>query len=739
MSRNPREPRPLRPAAARRPRRAAAVLAFAALTALLAGAARAGAVFDRTGGFVYAVADEEGRLRAIRADAAGRVTAADLLPPGVRAGSPDVAIDRSGTVWVAWEEWGRSASRVRLGRYADGTLVRAASIPQPAGFNVLPTVRFDRAGRAFAAWSNGDGLSADVWVRDLEAGRSWKLDRAPAPSAPAPKLAVDARNRVWAFWSRRGDAGAQAIHYRVFDGASWSPLRRFDLGTGRSAASPSVAAAPDGSILLAWTESEGRRRIVRTARYSGSAWSAPIDVPKEWPADVDSSPALALSEAGVPVLVWTRTSGAGSFAVSSVFENGAWRIASRAPASVTGPARASVTVSGDRVGIAYSGGSGPSAAVVPLRRLRAAAVLPRVVPDAPRSPFAPSAASVRELEENGYVCFGDSITYGTIGGQDAPDVGYVPRLQALLTDAFGRTTCYNAGKPGEVTEKGLARMDATLDADPGRCLLIMEGTNDIVFNEISMDDSADNLRGMIQVARERGAFPAVATNLPRRDWRWDVEFYRNRLLYLNQEIRAMAADLKVSFEDLFQVFDAYPEGDGGLLSLLDTDLKHPSEKGYQVMADAWFARIRTFPFPPAGLAVRRVDYLLKVPEGPIRFQSLSGGAAAGGGRYDHAAWSDDPRIADPATVSGYLVERRRETDPPTAWTRMAIVTGGVRSFLDKTIDPTKTYFYRVTTIGPAAVVGRPCDPVADRAAAAPSLARTSVPAPSRRGISLLER
>jgi hypothetical protein len=117
-----------------------------------------------------------------------------------------------------------------------------------------------------------------------------------------------------------------------------------------------------------------------------------------------------------------------------------------------------------------------------------------------------------------------------------------------------------------------------------------------------MDTAAFNLKEIARKCLVRGVFPILATIIPRRDNIWYTNFYRNRIYYLNEQIRQLTAELTIPLVEQFTVFNEYPEEQGGCLSLLSEDLKHPSEKGYQLMAQTWFDGIQITPVPPLNLA-----------------------------------------------------------------------------------------------------------------------------------------
>jgi lysophospholipase L1-like esterase len=183
------------------------------------------------------------------------------------------------------------------------------------------------------------------------------------------------------------------------------------------------------------------------------------------------------------------------------------------------------------------------------------------------------------------------------------DILYIPRLQSVLRENFGPSEIINEGWPGEVTENGLARMYDVVSTHNARYLILMEGTNDVIFRRRTMDAAAFHLREMIRICREYGVFVVLATIPPRDDHRWYKPFFKERIFELNEKIRVMADEEKVPLVDMFDIFFTHPAGWRNLLSI---DKVHPSIKGYNVMTESWFEEMLTLPFPPSGVRANRV-------------------------------------------------------------------------------------------------------------------------------------
>ena len=157
------------------------------------------------------------------------------------------------------------------------------------------------------------------------------------------------------------------------------------------------------------------------------------------------------------------------------------------------------------------------------------------------------------------LAFGDSLTFGTGA---APAESY----PAVLERSIGRKVV-NAGVPGETSAQGLERLPATLDEVKPKLVLLCHGGNDFLRR---LDDAqaAANVRGMIQLARERG-IPVVLIATPKPGLPPSVPAFYGEI----------AAELKVPYDDgvLRSVL---------LDNALKSDMVHPNAAGYARIAAA---------------------------------------------------------------------------------------------------------------------------------------------------------
>ena len=92
------------------------------------------------------------------------------------------------------------------------------------------------------------------------------------------------------------------------------------------------------------------------------------------------------------------------------------------------------------------------------------------------------------------LAFGDSLTFGTgaAGSESYP---------AVLERLTGHKVA-NYGVPGEISADGLTRLPGVLDQEKPALIILCHGANDLLRHP-DQGQAAENLRGMIRLARER--------------------------------------------------------------------------------------------------------------------------------------------------------------------------------------------------------------------------------------------
>lgn len=659
-------------------------------TCLLGAAERQGEIAGKS---AYPLVRPDGRLVLLyRSSDRGLALSISSTKPGAPAGdaildaSPSVAapvlkMDPAGSMGAVWERSGREGGTIVYGRFDGEAPASIRTIAGGADPLSSPDLDYDAAAGAWIAWVRTVNGKSFVCVAGLAEGKTWIVNGRLTASALQPRVLATPAQGIWVFWTGR-DKGRDEIFAAAYRNRSWSGPMRLN----KDDAVPHLGAAPaldaNGFPWVAWSAYDGRAYRIYAASWDGEAWTAPETVSSG--DGSDASPAAALVAGTTPLVVWSRA-GRGSTALVGRFKkDGVWGPEIRLTPDTDLVARAPrLSVSGETISLAWETGENSRSRRLSFGELvagtpwRAASLAPPPVLDPTR-------------DENHYTGFGDSITY-------AENQGYLPRLEVMLRQRYGTSTLWNEGIGGETTVEGLARFDAAVAAHASRYLMLMEGTNDVIFGDISMDTTAFDLGEMSRRAVQAGVLPLLATIIPRKDWYWTTPVFQARIFDLNAKIRTRAAGQKIPLVDQFNVFYYYPTTDGGWQSLILPDGVHPNPKGFDVMAAAWLDGIKILPFPPSELRLAR-------ERDKVLFAERT---------YNVLRWRNNPKC-ETDQIAGFRIYRKERLDSAAAYqlaatfSFMAPVTD--YRFLDANIVPGRTYSYVITALrkdgieGPASVM-----------------------------------
>jgi lysophospholipase L1-like esterase len=650
--------------------------------------------FSGTGDLAVLFRDGADRLALAGFSGARRDFTLSALSGRLLTDAPVLKRDGSGRLWAAWaEESPAGGNEIRLARVAGRRAEAVRTVRIGADFPASLDLAFDRAGRpwlAFIIYAE-DGYE----VRVLPPG-------APAPVAVAASNAelaclrlVAAPSRIRAFWVQDERGRSEIRKATILESGAAASVPAAAL---RSSSGPiawlQAAAGPDGTPWIVWSGYDGEDYEIRAAPATETGIGAGDIL--TFNRDQDLFPALAFLPSGEPLVVWHRPGRGKGLILARRRSGRAWSrellLASTSAALGRPPG---AVAEGGRIGLAWEDAGSVRTALIELADLNG---LP--------SPARPAAASASPLPskaadlDDAYMGFGDSITYGVIDNQDVPERGYIPRLEALLRARFGAGSIVNEGWPGEITVNGMGRMKSVLAAHPVGTLLLMEGTNDVIFSEFTMSSTAFHLERMAAAAREAGVYIVMATIIPRNDWRWGLKFYRDRIFNLNDMIRALALNLRLPCAEHFNAFFDYPEADGGWQSLL-SDKVHPTDKGYEILTQDWFGEISRLPFKPASPAVERT-----ASRGLFLIRPVN-----------RLTWGPNPRLFDSIILVGYNVYRSEDQSTPEEPSFLARYplsgAAGGFAFIDASIDPARRYRYRLRAVRRDGVEGPPTDIVRD--------------------------
>jgi lysophospholipase L1-like esterase len=445
--------------------------------------------------------------------------------------------------------------------------------------------------------------------------------------------------------------------------------------------------SPDGRPWVVWSRYDGEDYEVCGSRWEGAEWSGEETLTED--PGSDAWPGVVFLRGSLPAVVWTNVHGRASSLRARVFAAGSWGPTLELLATGEEIAEPRVSTREGRLVIAWRSDGEIRSMTLSYDELRTRRNPAPEVGD-------PALAEVGR-DENRYMAFGDEITYGWIDGGPAVELGYVPRLETLLTERFGLSTVTNEGVPGETTVNGLGRMSDVLTSNPGRYLLLMEGTNDVVTPDLSLDASAFNLEQMVLKCVDAGVLPVLSTIIPRNDSYWGDALFRKRIAGLNDEVARVALNLKLPFVDMFNTFLDFPEADGGWASLL-SDPAHPNERGYEVIARTWAEAIGRIPFPPSPITVRRLTERSLLADRKVNYLT----------------WRHSQKIHNPFLFQSYRIFKKDLAEPMAEYRLIAVLSyspfHNPQKYNDLDILETHRYRYAVSLVAVDGIEGPLSDP-----------------------------
>ena len=145
----------------------------------------------------------------------------------------------------------------------------------------------------------------------------------------------------------------------------------------------------------------------------------------------------------------------------------------------------------------------------------------------------------------------------------------------------------NAGQPAEAAADAPRRFSQALTSSGAQVVLLLEGANDLGAGAAGIGPALSGLQTMVRQARTAGATVFVASIPPPRPG-GSKALSTAVVQSFNDSIRIGAPLEGAIFVDLYAAM--LPD----VNTLIGVDGLHPTEAGYQRMAETFFAVIRTF-------------------------------------------------------------------------------------------------------------------------------------------------
>jgi lysophospholipase L1-like esterase len=199
--------------------------------------------------------------------------------------------------------------------------------------------------------------------------------------------------------------------------------------------------------------------------------------------------------------------------------------------------------------------------------------------------------AIPELSRTRFLAFGDSLTEGKLSLTlsllvDSPSHSYPAKLTQLLVERYTsqQPVVINEGFGGELASSSPARLTDALDDHEPEVVLLMHGVNDLNSPLTGIVQSTvDAIEELAKRALQSGATTFVATLPPLGP---DGKAGCPECVEpLNERIRAMVAAKGAVLVDVHAAW-------GNRTGLMGADGIHPTEAGYQVIAETFFDAIR---------------------------------------------------------------------------------------------------------------------------------------------------
>ena len=214
-------------------------------------------------------------------------------------------------------------------------------------------------------------------------------------------------------------------------------------------------------------------------------------------------------------------------------------------------------------------------------------------PAAPSPPGSTTAIPSPRLTRTTFLAFGDSLTAGTTSPAvtRAMSAGlpqsYPFKLLELLAARYRDQALVveNAGLPGEAAADGVRRLPGVIAAQRPEAVILLHGVNDVTFlGLVGVIPVATYVLTMAQDARLGGADVIVCTLPPQRAGGFRAAD-PSVIAGYNQAMREVARIQNAMLVDFDREMD---------VTLIGADGVHPTEAGYERMAQLLFDTIRRY-------------------------------------------------------------------------------------------------------------------------------------------------
>src|SRR5712692_6188462 len=165
-----------------------------------------------------------------------------------------------------------------------------------------PSVAVDKSGTPWVAWVGYRNQVDEIFLKRF-GGEAMKVSERPGDLF-ATAAAVDGRGRIWVVWSEHKDADWHLMA-RSYDGKSWGRVEQLTSGRGNNLFER-LTADSRGNLHIVWQASRGGRSDIFLKSLLGDRWSGELNLsdPKRDVRANDWAPAVAADKSGTVWVAW---------------------------------------------------------------------------------------------------------------------------------------------------------------------------------------------------------------------------------------------------------------------------------------------------------------------------------------------------------------------------------------------------------------------------------------------------
>lgn len=238
----------------------------------------------------------------------GAVT--DLSAVGQSALNPQIAINSNGDIATVWTRNNGTHTIVQSATKLSGSTWSTPADLSAVGASANnPQIVLSSTATAITTWERNDGTNTFIQSAEFSNG-AWGAPlnlSASGRNATNAKLAIDNSETATVVWQRSNGTHTIIQSASKANGGSWTTPVDLSAAGGNGTAA-NIAVGITSAPTAVWLRNDGANNIVQTASLTANGtWSAPVSLSAAGRPAYE--PRLAISNSGVPTVVWIRYDG----------------------------------------------------------------------------------------------------------------------------------------------------------------------------------------------------------------------------------------------------------------------------------------------------------------------------------------------------------------------------------------------------------------------------------------------